>query len=92
MDTPNHGDDTMEYIKIQPRQHELLKTFCRLTGRSQEEVLDEILLDWASNVAKAQMKAQLKAANGAPDFLGSSVASGKPGATKIIVMPHRPQF
>jgi hypothetical protein len=46
----------MEHIRIQPRQHELLKTFCRLTGRSLEDVLDEILLGWAETVGKNQMR------------------------------------
>ena len=70
----------MTQVWIQSRQHDLLKTFCRMTGKQMEDVLDEILLDWAENGGKSQMKTAI----GASPFLRGSSAATSRGPAKIL--------
>lgn len=75
----------MEHIRIQPRQHELLKTFCRLTGRGMEDVLDEILLGWADSVGKNQMRVAM---GSSPFLRGADPA--KRGPAKVLPIRRSP--
>ena len=70
----------MEQVWIQSRQHDLLKTFCRMTGKQMEDVLEGILLDWAETAGKNQMKAAIGAS---PFMRGAGTATGR-GPAKIL--------